>query len=202
MAILGRRVLTQHHNLPYAIKPTPKRHATDSPPPAQQTVWEGHVYEDDYPTLECHALDASNTHTCRRRATQWKRWQEEIILLLIKPYMNLMATTDSLRHPVAEPGLYDCKCGASYEILIKVIQFSDIEEIILRKCNIHKIALQLLQCGLFLCAPLVPTLAVDIKTLEFVRVLFLRVSLNVTAISSTLEDCLGLLGYKLETIVS
>lgn len=203
VAVLGRQTLTQHHNLPYANRSTRKRHAPDSPPPSQQQendfVSEGCT---DWSTAVYDIPDGISSRTRCRRATQWKRWQEGIIPLLIKPYMNLMATTDSLRHQVNEPSVYDCRCHGSHELSIKVVRFSEIEEIILRKCGIHKIAPQLVQRGLFPCAPLAPTLAVDMKTLEFVRALFLRVSPNVTAISNTLEDCLGALGYKLETIVS
>lgn len=64
------------------------------------------------------------------------------------------------------------------------------------------VGLQLLQWGLFPCAPVAPSLAVDMKLLEFSQSFFLRVSPNMTAMSTTLEDCLGTLGYKLETVVS
>ena len=121
---------------------------------------------------------------------------------MIGPYMRLLALTKSLHSDPPEPHLTDCSCPGARELNIKIVRFSQVEEIVLRKCNTHKIALQLLQRGLFGCAPLAPTLAVDIKALEFIRVFFLRVSPNVTAISKTFEDCLGALGYKLETAVS
>jgi hypothetical protein len=61
--------------------------------------------------------------------------------------------------------------------------------------------LQLLSCGYFPCAPLAPTLAVDLKILEFVRELFVRMPPNTTSWCETLEAFLGSQGYKLKTRV-
>lgn len=46
--------------------------------------------------------------------------------------------------------------------------------------------------------PLLPTLAVDIRVLELVSGIFLRMSPNNTAIASTLQDFLDSRGYKLQ----
>ena len=63
-------------------------------------------------------------------------------------------------------------------------------------------ALQLLQRGLFPCAPLLPSLAVDLNMLEFVNELFVNAAPNTTAWCETLESFLGSRRYKLSTQVS
>lgn len=51
--------------------------------------------------------------------------------------------------------------------------------------------------GLFGCAPLRPSLAVDLRVLDFVTRLFLRISPNNTAVCNTIEDFLKSQGYQL-----
>lgn len=77
-----------------------------------------------------------------------------------------------------------------------------IEETNLACCDCRPAAVQLVVRGLFPCAPVLPSLAVDMKMLDFYRALFVRISPNHTALSNTLERFLGERGYKLETIVS
>ncbi|KAK7459520.1 hypothetical protein VKT23_009503 [Stygiomarasmius scandens] len=62
----------------------------------------------------------------------------------------------------------------------------------------HPAAIQLIRSGLFPCAPKYPSLAVDIRTLDFVTRLFLRISPNYTAWCNTWEDYLYNQGYRLE----
>lgn len=73
-----------------------------------------------------------------------------------------------------------------------------LQRINLRICACSPAAVQLITQGLFPCAPLLPTLAVDIRVLELVSGIFLRMSPNNTAIASTLEDFLDSRGYKLQ----
>ena len=68
-------------------------------------------------------------------------------------------------------------------------------------CQCSPAALQLLSQGYFPCAPIAPTLAVDLKMLEFVRELFVRMPPNTTAWCETLEAFLGNCRYKLTTRV-
>jgi hypothetical protein len=63
-------------------------------------------------------------------------------------------------------------------------------------------ALQLVERGYFPSAPLEPTLAVDMKVLDFVATLFLNVAPNTTAWCKTVETFLSKQGYKLTTEVS
>lgn len=68
-------------------------------------------------------------------------------------------------------------------------------------CQCVPAALQLLARGLFPCAPIAPTLAVDLKMLDFVRELFVRMPPNITSWSEAVEAFLGKRGYKLTTWV-
>ncbi|KAL1685254.1 hypothetical protein GGG16DRAFT_33493, partial [Schizophyllum commune] len=58
-------------------------------------------------------------------------------------------------------------------------------------------ARQLVEVGLFPCAPYRPSLAVDINLLDFVRILFLNISPNVTAWCKATEAFLLARSYKL-----
>jgi hypothetical protein len=55
--------------------------------------------------------------------------------------------------------------------------------------------------GLFTCAPIAPSLAVDIRVLELVNKLFARMTPNSTAWCEALETFLNERGYKLNTKV-
>ncbi|KAG1843964.1 hypothetical protein DFJ58DRAFT_844196 [Suillus subalutaceus] len=57
--------------------------------------------------------------------------------------------------------------------------------------------LQLLCRGLFPCAPITPSLAVDLRILEFIRLLFVRQSPNQTVWCDAVETFLDGMGYKL-----
>lgn len=58
--------------------------------------------------------------------------------------------------------------------------------------------MQLVAQGLFPSAPLLPTLAVDIRVLELVTGIFLRMCPNNTAIAATIQDFLHSRGYKMQ----
>lgn len=68
-------------------------------------------------------------------------------------------------------------------------------------CNCTSPALQLLELGFFPCAPINPSLAVDLNMLEFVNELFVNAAPNTTAWCETLEAFLGNRRYKLTTRV-
>lgn len=62
-------------------------------------------------------------------------------------------------------------------------------------------SLQLLERGLFPCAPSQPTLAVDLNVLDFARELFVNAAPNTTAWCETLEGFLSSRNFKLKTRV-
>ncbi len=68
-------------------------------------------------------------------------------------------------------------------------------------CTCKEPALQLLLMGLFPCAPLLPSLAVDLQMLDFAQGLFRNAAPNTTAWCETLEGFLGTRNFKLETRV-
>jgi hypothetical protein len=81
------------------------------------------------------------------------------------------------------------------------ILYLGLQLIEMRSCQCSPAAIQLLSRGLFPCAPIAPTLAVDIKMLDFVRELFVRMPPNTTSWCETIEAVLGKQGYKLTTRV-
>ena len=72
----------------------------------------------------------------------------------------------------------------------------------IHSCKCRPAAVQLVEIGLFPCAPYRPTLAVDINVLDFVRTLFFNISPNVTAWCKTMEAFLMARGHKLAYSVS
>lgn len=58
--------------------------------------------------------------------------------------------------------------------------------------------MQLIRAGAFPCAPISPTLAVDLRVLEFTAELFLHIAPNNTAFALTLEHVLGNMGFQLD----
>ncbi|RDB27721.1 hypothetical protein Hypma_003286 [Hypsizygus marmoreus] len=135
----------------------------------------------------------------RKREKQWERWQQEVIPMLIGPYMELMCATKSLREPV--PHLERaCSCGENGRTLeVVLVRFDCLERISIVICSCKPATRQLLERGCFAAAPLAPTLAVDLKVLEFVTSLFVNVAPNNTAWCKTVETFLSKQGYKLST---
>lgn len=80
-------------------------------------------------------------------------------------------------------------------------QLVELQTIDIRSCQCCPAALQLLSQGLFPCAPFAPTLAVDLKMLDFVRELFVRMPPNTTSWCETVEAFLSKRGFKLTTQV-
>ncbi|KAJ7462893.1 hypothetical protein FB451DRAFT_1341052 [Mycena latifolia] len=55
-----------------------------------------------------------------------------------------------------------------------------------------------MKCGAFPCVPIQPSLAVDLRVLEFCKNLFLQIAPNNTAFTTTLERCLSSMGFQLQ----
>ncbi|KAG2125135.1 hypothetical protein DEU56DRAFT_693213, partial [Suillus clintonianus] len=113
-----------------------------------------------------------------KRANQWRRWSDDIIPAMIVPYLSYLQETVSLRH-ANMPAIRhrtDGECGTgcrTRNIKVACVFFDAFEEITIIACPCSPAPLQLLRRGLFPCAPLAPSLAVDLRLLEFVRLLFL-----------------------------
>ncbi|KAJ7834308.1 hypothetical protein B0H13DRAFT_1653339 [Mycena leptocephala] len=134
----------------------------------------------------------------RKRAAQWQRWQREVIPALLPHFTHLLQESKSLRdldgrHPTRNP----CDCSTKLH-KIAIVRFSSIEDIEIQVCKCSPAAVQLMHLGAFGCAPILPSLAVDLRVLEFSTNLFLQVSPNNTAMSITLERVLATMGFQLE----
>ncbi|KDR65487.1 hypothetical protein GALMADRAFT_42870, partial [Galerina marginata CBS 339.88] len=133
-----------------------------------------------------------------KKQRQWRRWSEDIIPALLKPYLSLLHESSGLRNmeEFRKPkGCTGCDDGRLIEV--SCIFFEKIEKITL--CTCTDPALQLLNQGLFPCAPLEPTLAVDLNVLDFARDLFANAAPNTTAWCETLEGFLSSRNFKLTT---
>ncbi|KAJ3714478.1 hypothetical protein C8R42DRAFT_646407 [Lentinula raphanica] len=111
--------------------------------------------------------------------------------------MSLLRQTSNLRHELKRSEKA-CTClNVPRKLPIVVVRFSQLEKIELSICACQTAAVQLVEQGLFPCAPIHPTLAVDIRVLDFVTKLFLRIAPNNTAWVDALSDFLNSQGYQL-----
>lgn len=74
----------------------------------------------------------------------------------------------------------------------------EIEDVQVQACQCTPLSVRLVQGGVFGCAPIAPSLAVDMRVLEFARNLFLHIAPNNTAFCATLEGVLAAMGFQLE----
>ncbi|KAF7364466.1 hypothetical protein MSAN_01108000 [Mycena sanguinolenta] len=140
------------------------------------------------------------TRHARKRENQATRWLDTVIPLLIPIYMELVQKNREPPHV----GCYFTEYARMHLHWGRVEwegqgeKSKALEEITIRICPCSLAAPQLLQRGYFACAPLEPTLAIELRLLEFVRRLFLNIAPNNTALANTLETFLDSMGYKLE----
>ncbi|KAJ7821848.1 hypothetical protein B0H13DRAFT_2241700 [Mycena leptocephala] len=127
-------------------------------------------------------LSDGRTRHSRKRENQTTRWLQNIIPLLIPIYIELVqkTTTCGLWTPYSPSS----RCAPAP-----------------RRFLLDELTIRLLRRGFFPCAPLEPTLAVDLRVLEFVMGLFLNMPPNNTALTKTLETYLDSMGYKLDNRV-
>ncbi|KAJ7053451.1 hypothetical protein C8F01DRAFT_1088689 [Mycena amicta] len=127
--------------------------------------------------------------------------RKRVLPALVQVYLTLLQDTSSLRN-VSEAAMREGEpCSCSKRTLnVTVIRWDEIEEITLRvcSCSSSNAPTLLLQAGLFACSPKNPTLAVDVRVLDFVMELSLNVSPNNTAFCKTLETTLAKRGFKLD----
>ncbi|KAE9385182.1 hypothetical protein BT96DRAFT_755847, partial [Gymnopus androsaceus JB14] len=132
-----------------------------------------------------------------KRLAQSARWENEVLPRLIAPYMSYVRQSSNLAEELSSEA-EECVClNKGLELEVVVVRFDKLERITLRTCACQPAATQLMKCGLFGCAPLRPSLAVDLRVLDFVTCLFLRISPNNTAVCNTIEDFLKCQGYHL-----
>ncbi|KAJ3764881.1 hypothetical protein FB446DRAFT_709922, partial [Lentinula raphanica] len=137
-------------------------------------------------TLQLTPTAPAPPETTHRRKciTQYKRWSEETIPRLVRVYLEYIQSSSNLADRPGEV-LEDCVCMSQpRELKVVVVRFH---------------AVQLMKLGLFGCAPLQLSLAVDLRVLDFMTRLNLRVSPNNTAWCSALQDFLQNQGYHLHS---
>src|SRR5258708_3241155 len=99
-----------------------------------------------------------------------------------------------------ESGSLECDCtGAHLGIQVLCIYMTHLETVSIQYCVKRPVTEQLVQHGLFPCAPLRPTLVIDIFMLEWATTLFLHMALNVCAWTTTTEIMLKQEGYAFDT---
>ncbi|KAJ3978980.1 hypothetical protein F5890DRAFT_1421989 [Lentinula detonsa] len=139
-----------------------------------------------------------HTPHCNKRLKQAFNWQTLVIPSLTPVYMTYLYESANLAREVTlEPQQCVCMGSAERRIDVTVVLFNKLQKISLTICQCRTAATQLMRLGLFGCAPIFPSLAVDIRLLDFVTRLFLRISPNVTAFCSAIEDFLKSQGYQL-----
>jgi hypothetical protein len=151
-----------------------------------------------------------------KKARQWRSWKEEVIPSLVRPFLAILRCTDSFRLPIPSPA--HCTCvSTSRRLQVTCVYFNsqlyfllhclrlslltELDSVEVVPCHHASAAIQLVQLGLFPCAPLEPSLAVDMSVLQFASQLFMRSSPNVRAFADTLDTVLSERQYKLTTRV-
>ncbi|KAJ6471983.1 hypothetical protein C8R45DRAFT_936644 [Mycena sanguinolenta] len=134
----------------------------------------------------------------RKRVAQWRRWQGEVLPVLLPLYARLLHETKSLRYlDGRQPTPSTCACDKKGH-KVSIVHFSSIEDVQLEICKCSTVPMQLMELGAFGCAPILPTLAVDLRVLEFTANLFLQISPNNTAFTIALERVLANMGFQLD----
>ncbi|KII82728.1 hypothetical protein PLICRDRAFT_80582, partial [Plicaturopsis crispa FD-325 SS-3] len=134
-----------------------------------------------------------------KKLRQWSTWANQVIPDLIDPYLELLRSTCNLAQ-MCQAAPVPCACGGrggTKALNVLCVDYNS--EFELSVCACRPAALQLLRRGFFPCAPIAPSLAVDIRMLEFVKTLFVRMPPNATAWCDALESFLDGRGYKLDT---
>ncbi|TFK71089.1 hypothetical protein BDN72DRAFT_765598 [Pluteus cervinus] len=141
-----------------------------------------------------HATPGSTNRL--KKARQWERWQTEVLPALIPIYLRFLQSSDNAEPP------HPCTCKRpSRKLQITVLRFDVLERLTISTCSCRSAPTQLVPMGLFPCAPVAPTLAVDMRVLDFVSRLFVHIPPNNTAWCQTVEEFLDSRGHKLATRV-
>jgi hypothetical protein len=162
----------------------------------------------------------------KKKVLQWQRWKNDVIPLLLEPYLAILYSTKFFRNPIP-PGKKNCpnSCGRSRLLNVICVSFQgefytllqfllckfcdttnitliELNTIQIHSCDCLPAVVQLLSFGFFPCAPIAPSLAVSLNMLQFAYELFTRVAPNNTAWSDALEAFLSHKRYTFPTDVS
>jgi hypothetical protein len=111
--------------------------------------------------------------------------------------MESLRNTSKLRVETAP----ECNCHDKRALEVALVWMTTLERVRIEVCSCNPAPDQLLHAGLFACAPVLPSLAVDIGLLDSAMRLFVNMPPNNTAWCNTLEAFLKSRSYKLMTQV-
>ncbi|KAF9503278.1 hypothetical protein BS47DRAFT_1263883, partial [Hydnum rufescens UP504] len=130
-----------------------------------------------------------------RKHAQAHRWSSTVLPSLMRPFMafkrqGVRPTTST------STGCSPCSCPYVRTLQVVCVFMDYLQDITLAVCQCRPAATQLIQHGVFPCAPVWPSLAVSLDMLEFVAELFVHVAPNERAWAATLEKYLNVRGYQ------
>ncbi|KAI6100892.1 hypothetical protein EV401DRAFT_2080701 [Pisolithus croceorrhizus] len=157
-------------------------------------------YEDEF-QINNEVVSPSGKSALQKREIQWQWWSQDVIPALLNPYLQYLEASESL-HVVVDSRvdhLTQCLTCVVHPLTICCLFFNRLEEIKISYCACTPAPVHLMESGLFACSPVAPTLAVDLRVLEFMRTLFVRLTPNTTAWCEALESFLDGQGYQLQS---
>ncbi|KAF9065518.1 hypothetical protein BDP27DRAFT_1366315 [Rhodocollybia butyracea] len=100
----------------------------------------------------------------RKWFAQQLRWENEVLPILVRPYMEYLQKSLNLPQDIELQHNGNCTCMTARERVLEVVvlQFGKLQKIFLRVCQYRPAAVQLIKRRLFGNAPKEPTLTVGI----------------------------------------
>src|SRR5258707_13349103 len=171
-------------------------------------VYEPKLADGSLHTTHIYCIDSRRSNHSIQHHKQRARWHKDILPKLIRPYMAWVhqhATSNSLGVlssgtpliPIPDAVNIPCSCQNPLTVLnVTCVYMDHLEEIKVQHCLKCPATIQLLELGLFPCAPVRPGLAVSLVMLEWACTLFLHMVSNMQAWADTVEIMLKRQGYS------
>ncbi|KAF7965185.1 hypothetical protein HWV62_45244 [Athelia sp. TMB] len=173
----------------FSAPPTFHPPAAPAPTPPSPTL-----QDPDHPASD--GLGHVGPSFSAKAAPQYATWTTDVIPSLVPVYLHLLRTTQSLTRPPV-PSVPLCVCGKKKLVLnIVCLHFDSLCSRQVHSCHCDPVSAQLVREGLFPCAPIAPTLAVDLKLLEFARLQFLTMVPNKSGWCEAMELFLRGMSFK------
>ncbi|KIJ60414.1 hypothetical protein HYDPIDRAFT_76343, partial [Hydnomerulius pinastri MD-312] len=124
-----------------------------------------------------------------KKQNQARRWSQDIIPALIRPYLAYLKDTQCLRVPsdIHAENSHLPSCAGFCTQCTLTITCILFDYVSIQSCGCCPTSVTLLTCGLFACLPVAPSVAVDLRVLELVKKLFVRMTPNTTTWCEALE---------------
>ncbi|EIW86108.1 hypothetical protein CONPUDRAFT_42338, partial [Coniophora puteana RWD-64-598 SS2] len=135
-----------------------------------------------------------------KRANQWRTWSDKVLPDLIRPYLAYLKASNHFHRSADITRLTAARsCSANCHGFRRRVEVTCLEpNVTIESCSCTPVPVRLVNAGFFPCAPTEPSLAVDMRLLQFITMLSVRTPPNVSAWSDTLESFLLNMGHKLE----